>query len=155
MAKVKQQPVSVWPWGGPGVVNERKVGIDEVERKSRRGNPKAPALASRALLESLGPFLSSEEFRLSWPPPPPGHDADVEASLDRPYLASVAERSSPEQGRSLERALGKVNASPERLERMRALLGREAQMLQKVNAISKDMREILRLMWDAQKDENF
>jgi hypothetical protein len=159
MSKINQQPprTPMWPWGGPRSVREKLVDPAQLDRKKaikKAGNPKTPALASSALLDFIAPAHSSEELRLPLPPHPEGHDADVETFLDRPHLITVAGRQDGENKRSLERGLGKVNASPERLERMKALLSREAEMLGTVDHVAKEMREILRLMWDAQKDEN-
>jgi hypothetical protein len=65
MAKISQQPPApLWPWGGPRSVRERLVDPKQLDRKSRKGDPKNPALASAALLEFLAPAHSSEEVRL-------------------------------------------------------------------------------------------
>lgn len=148
----------MWPWGGPRTVREKLVDPADLQRKKevkKKGDPKNPALASAALLDFIGPGHSSEELRLPLPPHPEGHDADVETFLDRPHLMTVAERGSQDSKRAIDRGLTRVNASPDRIDRMKALLGREAQMLTLVDGVAKDMREILRLMWDAQKDENY
>ncbi len=159
MAKINNQPPGgpMWPWGGPRTVREKLVDPAQLDRKKalkKTGNPKNPALASSALLDFIAPAHSSEELRLPLPPSPGGHDADVETFLDRPHLITVATRGEADNKRSLEKGLGKINATPERMERMKALLSREAQMLNMVDHVAKEMREILRLMWDAQKDEN-
>lgn len=156
MAKINQQPppTPMWPWGGPRSVRERLVGRTELDRKKalKKGDPKSPALASAALLEFIGPAHSSEELRLPMPPHPEGHDADLESMLDRPYLQSFRRRGASEQ--PLERGLSRVNAAPDRVDRLKALLGREAQMLNLVEKVGTDMQEILHLMWEAQKDEH-
>jgi hypothetical protein len=147
----------MWPWGGPRSVREKLVDPAQLDRKKalkKTGNPKTPALASAALLDFIAPAHSSEELRLPLPPHPEGHDADVETFLDRPHLITVAGRHEGDSKRALERGLSKVNASPERMERMKALLSREGEMLNMVDHVAQEMREILRLMWDAQKDEN-
>jgi hypothetical protein len=159
MAKINQQPpqTPMWPWGGPRTVRERLVNraqVDRTKKTGKTGNPKAPALASSELLDFIAPAHTSEELRLPLPTPPPGHDADVETFYDRPHLIAVGERGKDEQQDKLERALGRVNAPPDRLDRMKALLSREGQMLQLCDSVGAEMREILRLMWDAQKDEN-
>jgi len=160
MAKITQQPPSTpqWPW--PSNASERMVTPAQVDRRPRinsrkPGDPKNPSLASAALMDFIGPAHSSEELRLPMPPPPPGHDADVETFLDRPHLLTVATRGEPDTQRTLEQTLSEVNATPERLDRMKALLSREGQMLGMVTNQAQEMREILRLMWDAQKDENY
>lgn len=157
MARINNQPpkTPVWPWGGPRSVRERLVDPSQVDRKKLRktGNPKNPALASAALLDFIGPAHSSEELRLPLPPHPGGHDADLEGFSDRPHLSSVAGRGDAEQRQMLERGLSKVNAPPERLERLKALLQREASMLTLVDQLNEETKEIIRQMWAAQKDE--
>ncbi|WP_163996729.1 hypothetical protein [Pyxidicoccus caerfyrddinensis] len=157
MARINNQPpkTPVWPWGGPRSVRERLVDPSQVDRKKLRktGNPKNPALASAALLDFIGPAHSSEELRLPLPPHPGGHDADLEGFSDRPHLASVAGRGDEDQRRMLERGLSKVNAPPERLERLKALLSRESAMLTLVDQVNEETKEIIRQMWAAQKDE--
>lgn len=160
MSKINQQPprTPMWPWGGPRTVREKLVDPAQLDRKKalkKAGNPKSPALASSALLDFIAPAHSSEELRLPLPPHPEGHDADVETFLDRPHLITVATRSDAGSKKALDRGLGKINASPERMERMKALLSREGEMLNLVDHVAQEMREILRLMWDAQKDENY
>ncbi|QSQ18670.1 hypothetical protein JY651_25230 [Pyxidicoccus parkwayensis] len=157
MARINNQPpkTPVWPWGGPRSVRERLVDPSQVDRKKLRktGNPKNPALASSALLDFIGPAHSSEELRLPLPPHPGGHDADLEGFSDRPHLASVAGRGDEEQRRMMDRGLARVNAPPERLERLKALLQRESAMLTLVDQVNEETKEIIRQMWAAQKDE--
>ncbi len=159
MARINNQPpkTPIWPWGGPRSVRERLVDASQVDRKklSKTGNPKNPALASAALLDFIGPAHSSEELRLPLPPHPGGHDADLEGFSDRPHLASVAGRGDAEQRGMLERGLSKVNASPDRLERLKALLSRESAMLTLVDQVNEESKEIIRQMWAAQKDEGY
>ncbi|NMO21603.1 hypothetical protein HPC49_32195 [Pyxidicoccus fallax] len=159
MARINNQPpkAPLWPWGGPRSVRERLVDPSQVDRKKLRktGNPKNPALASAALLDFIGPAHSSEELRLPLPPHPGGHDADLEGFSDRPHLASVAGRGAEEQRRMLERGLSRVNAPPERLERLKALLQRESAMLSLVDQVNEETKEIIRQMWAAQKDEGY
>lgn len=159
MARINNQPpkTPAWPWGGPRSVRERLVSPSQVDRKKLRksGNPKSPALASAALLDFIGPAHSSEELRLPLPPHPGGHDADLEGFSDRPHLASVAGRGEEDQRRMLERGLSKVNAPPERLERLKALLHRESAMLTLVDQVNEETKEIIRQMWAAQKDEGY
>jgi hypothetical protein len=159
MANINNRPPRgpAWPWGGPRTVRERLVDPAQLDRKKalkKLGNPKAPALASSALLEFIAPAHSSEELRLPLPVAPEGHDADVETFLDRPHLITVASRQDADTKRGLERGMARLTATPDRLERMKALLNREGQMLTVVDQVAKEMREILRLMWDAQKDEH-
>jgi hypothetical protein len=159
MANINNRPprAPAWPWGGPRSVREKLVDPAQLDRKKqikKAGNPKAPALASAALLEFIAPAHSSEELRLPLPAMPGGHDADVETFLDRPHLITVATRQEADMKRSLERGMARITATPDRIDRMKALLGREGQMLTLVDSVAKEMREILRLMWDAQKDEH-
>ncbi|MFZ5470405.1 MAG: hypothetical protein ACOZIN_13290 [Myxococcota bacterium] len=158
MAKINQQPPApMWPWGGPRSVREKLVDPAQLERKKKagKGDPKNPALASAALLDFIGPAHSSEELRLPMPPHPEGHDADLEGFTDRPHLASVAERSDPEDRRALERSLARVNAPADRVERLKALLGREAQMLQLVGQLRQEVEEIVRRMREEQSSEGY
>jgi len=158
MAKINNQPppVPTWPWGGPRSVRERLIDRAQLDRKKlgKAGNPKSPALASAALLDFIGPAHSSEEMRLPLPPFPEGHDADLESFLDRPYLHALGKRAT-EGGDAamLERALPQINASQERVDRLKALLKRESQMLDTVGRVAGEMQQILHLMWEAQKDE--
>jgi hypothetical protein len=156
MAKINNQPpkAPLWPWGGPRSVREKLVDPTQFDRKKalkKAGNPKNPALASAALLDFIGPAHSSEELRLPSPPHPKGHDADVEGYSDRPHLSTVAERAETDQRRLLDRGLSKVNAPPERMERLKALLQREAQMLALVGELSAEVQEIQRRMREEQK----
>ncbi len=156
MAKINNQPpkAPLWPWGGPRSVREKLVDPTQFDRKKalkKAGNPKNPALASAALLDFIGPAHSSEELRLPSPPHPKGHDADVEGYSDRPHQASVAESTDADQRRLLDRGLSKVNAPPERMERLKALLQREAQMLALVGELSAEVQEIQRRMREEQK----
>ena len=159
MAKINQPPAGqVWPWGGPRSVREKLVDPAQLDRKKKLkklGNPKNPSLASSALLDSIGPAHNSEELRLPLPPQPRGREADVEGRLDSGSLETVAERGSERQGTLLERGLGRISAAPDRLERMRALLSREAQMLQLVSELTFDVKEIQRRMREEQFGEGF
>jgi hypothetical protein len=159
MAKVNQQPppTPMWPWGGPRSVRERLVDRTQLDKKSagKGGNPKTPALASAALLDFIGPAHSSEELRLPLPPHPEGHDADIEGFLDRPHLHAVAKRATDESEAAMfERAFPQLNASQERMDRLKALLKRESQMLETVGRVATEMQQILHSMWEAQKDED-
>lgn len=147
MAKIGQQPAAPqWPWGGPATVRDKLVNRAQVEKKGvrKKGDPKNPSLASAALLDSIGPAHSAEELRLPMPILPGGHDADVESFLDRPFLSNVAERLSDEQQAALDRGLGSLRAAPERVDRLKSLLQREASMLQLVGTVSSEMAEIER-----------
>jgi hypothetical protein len=158
MAKINNQPprAPLWPWGGPRAVREKLVDPSQLDRKKRKvGNPKNPALASAALLDFIGPAHSSEEVRLPSPPQPRGNDAPLEGFSDRPYLASVAGRADGEQRQQLERSLGRINAPPERLDRLKGLLQREAQMLALVGQVHAEIQEIQRRMREEQQDQGY
>jgi hypothetical protein len=158
MAKINNQPprAPVWPWGGPRAVREKLVDPSQLDRKKRKvGNPKNPALASAALLDFIGPAHSSEEIRLPTPPNPKGHDADLEGFADRPYLASVAGRAEGEQRQQLERSLGRITAPPERMDRLKGLLQREAQMLALVGQVHSEIQDIQRRMREEQQEEGY
>ncbi|ATB37297.1 hypothetical protein CYFUS_002718 [Cystobacter fuscus] len=158
MAKINNQPprAPLWPWGGPRAVREKLVEPSQFDRKKRKaGNPKNPALASAALLDFIGPAHSSEELRLPTPPQPRGHDADLEGFSDRPFLGSVAGRADTEQRQLLERSLSLINTTPERMERLKGLLQREAQMLSLVNQVHADIQDIQRRMREEQQEEGY
>jgi hypothetical protein len=158
MAKINNQPprAPLWPWGGPRAVREKLVEPSQFDRKKRKaGNPKNPALASAALLDFIGPAHSSEELRLPMPPQPRGHDADLEGFSDRPFLGSVAGRADTEQRQLLERSLSLINTTPERLERLKGLLQREAQMLSLVSQVHADIQDIQRRMREEQQEEGY
>lgn len=159
MAKINQNIPRgpAWPWGGPRSVRDKLVDPSQLERKKakKKGDPKNPALASAALLDFIGPAHSAEELRLPMPPHPEGHEADVEAFLDRGHLASVADRSEGEKRGKLERALGQVRAPPDRVDRLKALLSREAQMLSLVGQVNSEVQEIERRRREEQREEGF
>lgn len=148
MAKIGQSPggAPAWPWGGPAGVREKLVSRAQLERKNvrKKGDPKNPALASAALLDSIGPARSAEEVRLPMPPGPAGHDSDLEGYTDRGPLTTVAQRLAEANQEALQRGLGALRASPERVERLKSLLARESSMLQLVGTVSNDMAEIER-----------
>jgi hypothetical protein len=158
MAKINNQPPSpLWPWGGPRSVRERLVDPSQLNRKKAKktGNPKNPALASAALLDFIGPAHSSEELRLPTPPNPRQNDAPLEGYSDRPHLESVAERTETGQRQLMERGLSRINAPPDRMERLKALLQRESQMLTLVGHVHSEIEEIQRRMREEQKDEGY
>lgn len=159
MAKIGgQQPrAPAWPWGGPREVRGKLVDRTQLEQKNvrKKGDPKNPALASTALLDFIGPAHSAEELRLPLPPGPAGHDADVEGYLDRGPLSSVAERLAEANQEALQRGLGSLRAAPERVERLKALLARESQMLDLISSVSGDMAEIERRRREETQAEGF
>jgi hypothetical protein len=158
MAKINNQPPApLWPWGGPRSVRERLVDRTQLNRKSTKktGNPKNPALASAALLDFIGPAHSSEELRLPTPPNPRQNDAPLEGFSDRPQLESVAERGENDQRRLMERGLSRINAPPDRMERLKALLQRESQMLTLVGQVNSEVQEIMRRIREEQKEEGY
>jgi hypothetical protein len=159
MAKIgQQQPrAPLWPWGGPRTVRDKLVDRAQLDRKGvrKKGDPKNPALASAALLDFIGPAHSAEELRLPMPVPPGGHEADVEGFLDRPQLQSVAERMNEVRQLALDRGLQTLRAAPDRVDRLRALLQREAAMLELVGTVSADQAEIERRRREETLEEGF
>lgn len=161
MAKVKADlpppplPSSQWPWGAENDVREKLIRRRQMDAKlnQRKADPKNPALPSAALLDFIGPAHTSEELRLPMPPLPPGHEADLESFQTRSQLAKVAERSDPEYRRMGDLALAHLSAPPERVERLRALLAREAQMLQFVGRHQRLLDEVMRKMREEQELE--
>lgn len=159
MAKIGQPQTRgpAWPWGGPQGVREKLVNKAQLERKNvrKKGDPKNPALASTALLDSIGPARSAEEIRLPMPPGPAGHDSDLEGYLDRGPLNTVAERMNEANQEALQRGLGTLRAPADRVERLKSLLAREASMLQLVGTVSNDMAEIERRRREETQEEGF
>lgn len=160
MAKINQQPprAPMWPWGGPRSVRDKLVDrtqLESLRKAKKKGDPKNPALASAALLDFIGPAHSSEELRLPLPAFPEGHDADLDGYLDRQNLGSVAERSEDEARGRLERNLASIKAPPDRIDRLKALLSREASMLQLIGKVHEEVEEIHRRRMDEQKEEGF
>lgn len=156
--KINQPPprAPAWPWGGPRTVRDKLVDRTQVDRKAKKkGDPKNPALASSALLDFIGPAHSADELRLPLPPMPEGHDADLAAFTDRQSMQSVAERGDERQRRALESGLASIRVAPERLERMKSLLAREAQMLELVGFVSREMDEVNRRRREEQKEEGY
>lgn len=159
MAKINNPPppgprAPLYPWGGPRSVRERLVETGQLsKKKGKKGDPKNPPLASWALLESIGPAHSSEELRLPEPPMPGGHGADLEGFNDRPFLQTVADRGDEDVQFKLDQTLERVMASPERKDRMRALLDRESQMISVVYQMNEDIKDIQRKMRDEQAVE--
>lgn len=134
-----------WPWGGPRAVRERLVDRAQLDRKvKKKGDPKNPSLASSALMDFIGPAHSAEELRLPMPPMPRGHEADVDGFLDRGHLATASENATQAMQALVGEALTQVRAAPERLDRLKSLLQREAQMLSVVSSVTSDMTEIER-----------
>jgi hypothetical protein len=127
-------------------VRERLVDRSQLDRKARgkKGDPRNPALASAALLDFIGPAHSAEELRLPMPVAPAGLEAEVESAIDRPVLAEVAGHLAEDARAALDQGLGEVQATPERLDRLRALLHLEAQMLCLVGAVAEEVQEIER-----------
>jgi hypothetical protein len=158
MAIIKQPPrAPLWPWGGQRSVREKLVDPTQLARKktAKKGDPRNPAIASSALLDFIGPAHSAEELRLPLPPHPPGHDADLEGQRDHPQLQSVAERLDEAAMEALDRGMSGIRAAPDRLERLKALLGRERQMLLLVQRLNDEISEIHRKRREDQKDEGF
>jgi hypothetical protein len=158
MAKIGQPPqqprTPQWPWGGPRAVRDKLVDRTQVGSKVRKkGDPKNPALASAALLDSIGPAHSADELRLPMPPGPAGHDADVESFLDRPHLSNVAERLSEAAQEALQQGLGTLRAPADRVDRLKSLLQRESSMLELVGQVSREMAEVERRRREEQVDQ--
>jgi hypothetical protein len=151
MARIGQQPRGpIWPWGGPRTLREKLVDPAQFDRKKKAkklGDPKRPALASAALLEFIGPGHASDELRLPPPPSPFGDGTDELTPFpDRAFTRQVVERSVESNRTALENALAKVTAAPEKLERMRAVIHREAQMLALLGRVQADTDEVIERM---------
>jgi hypothetical protein len=157
MAKIGgQQPrAPAWPWGGPRAVRDKLVDRTQLKNVRKKGDPKNPALASAALLDFISPAHSADEVRLPMPPMPGGHDADLAGYQDRGHLGTVAERMQEVAQLAMERGLQSIRAAPDRIERLKSLLAREAQMLELVGTISAEMQEIERRRREESAEEGF
>lgn len=151
MARIggNEPKLPLWPWGGPRSIREKLVDPAQFERKKHRklGDPKRPALASSSLLDFMGPGHASDELRL---PPPPSPFGDGTSELtpfpDRAYTRQVVERGEEESRRSLDAALARVSAAPDKLERMRAVIHREAQMLTLLGQVQSETDSVIERM---------
>src|SRR3990167_2490523 len=159
MAKIGQPQTRApaWPWGGPTGVREKLVNKAQLDRKNvrKKGDPKNPALASTALLASIGPARSAEGTRPPLPPSPAVHASDGEGYLDRGPLNTVAERLAEANQEAMQRGLGAIRAPPERVDRLKSLLARESSMLELVGTVSNDMAEIERRRREEQLEEGY
>lgn len=150
-------PRQLWPWGGPRYVRERLVDPSRLDRKNakKKGDPKAPALASAALLDFIGPAHAADEQRLTLPEMPDRAEAELTAFNDQPFLEAVADRAEGDSRKMLERGLESVRAPPERFDRLRVLLAREAQMLTLIQKVTQDKREIAQKRREEQQDSGY
>ena len=158
MAKVGGPPTNIplWPWGGPRALREKLVDPTQFDRKKKAkklGDPKSPPLASAALLEFMGPGHASDEVRLPPPPSPYGQGTDeIVPFPDRAFTRTVVERGEPNQRLAIESALARVAVAPDKLERMKAVLNREAQMLSLLGKVQADTDEIIERMKEEYKE---
>lgn len=157
MAKIGGQPprAPAWPWGGPRAVRDKLVDKAQLKSVRKKGDPKNPALASAALLDFISPAHSADEVRLPMPPMPGGHDADLGGYQDRGHLGTVAERMQEVAQLAMERGLQSLRAAPDRVERLKSLLAREAQMLELVGNINAEMQEIERRRREETTEEGY
>lgn len=160
MAKINQPPPGApqWPWGAPRTVRERLLDPAQLDRKKqlrKKGDPKNPSLASAALMDSIGPAHSADELRLPFPPMPGGHDGDLEAFREREHLGTAADRDGAEQRALLERGLAAIKIPPDRMERLKGLLAREAGMLKVVKQLKEEVDEIERLRRQSQDEKGY
>jgi len=156
MAKIKDdRPTRApqFPWDVRSIVRPKQ--LERTGKVKRKGDPKNPALASVALLDFIGPGHNADELRLPMPPMPAGHDADLAAFTDRSYVAGFLERSGEDMQALTERLLDKVRASPERTERLKALLGRERQMMLLVQQFQADKDEIERRRREETQEDGY
>lgn len=154
MAKIGQPNIPVWPWGGPRSVREKLVDPTQFERKRRKklGDPKRPALASSTLIDFIGPGHTSDELRLPPPPSPFGDGArELTPFPDRAFTREVVGRGDEAARRSLDAALARVAVAPEKLERMRAVIQREAHMLNLLGQVQAETEEIIERMKEEYK----
>ncbi len=151
MSKVgTPHPPPLWPWGGARSIREKLVDPAQFDRKKKKGklgDPKRPSLASAALLEFMGPGHTSDELRLPPPPSPFGSGTDeITPFPDRAFTRTVVDRGTDTSRRAIESALSRVQAAPDKLERMRAVINREAAMLSLLGKVQADTDEIIERM---------
>ncbi|MGC4121955.1 MAG: hypothetical protein QM765_46720 [Myxococcales bacterium] len=153
MAKVgdpQSSRIPLWPWGGPRSIREKLVDPAQFDRKKKAkklGDPKRPPLASAALLEFMGPGHTSDELRLPPPPSPFGQGTEELTPFpDRAFTRTVVERGADGSRKALDAALGRVTVAPDKLERMKAVINREAQMLSLLGKVQADTDEVIERM---------
>jgi hypothetical protein len=154
MAKIndgKPTRAPQFPWDLRSIVRPKE--LERAGKVKKKGDPKNPALASAALLDFIGPAHNADELRLPLPPMPDGHDADLAAFTDRSYVNGFLSRGSENAQALTEELLSSLRASPERLERLNALLGRENQMMLLVRHYQAEKDEIERKRRE-ETDEN-
>ena len=143
------RPWSLWPGGGVRSVREKLGDPTQFEKKRRkRGDPRTPSLASHELLEFMGTGHSSEELRLPLPPTPYGDGEGAEPTYfpDRAFTRSAIDRGSSNLKQGLETALSRINVAPDKLDRMRAIIQREAQMIALASKVQDQVDEIIEKM---------
>ena len=128
------------------------------ERNSKRkvvkkGDPKNPSLPSAALMESIGPAHSADELRLPLPPPPPGRSADLVGFMDFPQLQGVVERLDEGERDRLSGQLSRITLTPERRDRLDALLARVGKMWEQVSSLQVESNQIIERIREEQKGE--
>jgi len=147
--------VPLWPWGGTRSIREKLVDPAQFDRKKKArklGDPKQPPLASAALLEFMGAGHTSDEVRLPPPPSPFGQGTEeITPFPDRAFTRTVVERGEEGQRFAVESALSRVSVAPDKLERMKAVLNREAQMLSLLGRVQTDTDEIIERMKEEYK----
>lgn len=154
---VQGNPQAFWPW--PRNVREKLVDRAQLDRtkkkKGKVGDPKNPPLASAALLEFMGPGGTSESLRMPAPTHPGAADGRVGDATDSESLSSLAQRGGEGQTALMTRTLSTLPIPPERMERLRSLLQREAGMLSVMGRLNVDVQEIHRRIRDEQKMQGY
>jgi len=142
--------IPIWPWGGPRSVREKLVDPAQLDRKRRKkGDPRSPPLASAELLDFIGPGHTADEVRLPPPPSPYGEgDAavDIQPFPDRTFTRQVSERREDHGRRSIESALARLGIPSDKMERMRAFIHREAQMIALVGRVQTETDAVIEKM---------
>jgi spore germination protein GerM len=95
----------------------------------------------------MGPGHASDELRLPPPPSPFGEGMEELTPFpDRAFTRQVVERSADSSRRTLDAALTRVQVAPDKLERMKAVINREAQMLSLLGKVQADTDEVIERM---------
>ena len=160
MANINQRPPQppYWPWGPRRTVRERLVDLKQLRDRQlarKKGDPKNPPLASAELIDFMGPGHSSDAVRLPPPPLPIELEAEVGGEVGLATLKTLADRAGEEKNQPLSRNLSSVNATPERVDRMQALLRCESDMLSLMGNLHQAAQHVENMRREETKDEGY
>jgi len=150
-------PASFWPWAGNvrEQIIERNQLVDRKKRKGKTGDPKNPPLASSALLEFMGPGRTSEELRFPAPLEPRSGEARLSEQGGLEAMGQLLDRAGESANQGMARELARLSVPPDRLERLKGLIQREAAMLQVMGRLQGDLTDIHRRIQDESKTRGY